>query len=309
MKRYLLLASGALIALIVLFLVQDRFPAHRRAPRSERQQMERSAERVSSAPRTISANPERTEPKAQSRVSERPSVTSEAGISEPIKKLLETKSKHPTVSMIGTLGRNDEAVLVNLYLKETELTNKCALTWALAAVGSDAAATAFKETLTMDYNGRVMTLPEWKVMADTLEVMGFIASRSNNAYDFVLEALSEDFWKRHRLWQAPFPQEEAYANTRFVGLAVHSLGASGRPGASEKLSELSEANPDAIGGIVGPIATAAFYYEIAKEKGSDTLLKYHLSHMVYEEYQRWTETENGRKWHDWSMRVRRVAPR
>lgn len=219
---------------------------------------------------------------------------------DPIKVILADKTVYPPFNALSALRTNDEAALVSLYSCETALTNKRALTWALVAIGRDASAQALLHTVSMDRQQQQLTLSEWEVMRDTMAALGFIAAYSQQAYDFLIQASSEEYWQRNRTWRAPNASEEAYSNTRYAGLAIQALGRSLRPEASALLEGLKARDDEMVDRLVSPVVSAAFYVDFGNERGRDALLQGYFRGRLFREYDRWRRTEEGETWENWA---------
>jgi hypothetical protein len=231
-------------------------------------------------------------------------LTPKADFRKPIAELVASKNKYPSFELLSALSTNDEALLVELYEKESELTNRMAFTWALAAIGGDVGAHSLIRTLNADYGGATLRIRAWEVLRDTMDVLGYLSARSDSAFSFLQEAKSPTFWSKTRKWHKQHPRDEAFEDRRFAGLAIHALGISGRGEVGPVLDEFRRQEPEVVFDYTGAVASGAFYYEVATTRGQSVLLKYQLSGRTYDEYEAWTKTESGQEWKSWSFSVK-----
>jgi hypothetical protein len=302
-NRTILIILAGLVALIVLFKLREA-PVTRgsRAPPVQNSGENGAVGMVGSA--TSAPMPEdRMVVEAEAaRNHESSEASADGQIPKHIQPLLERKWLGPSLKVLEELGPEDEMALVQLYESEPELTNKVVFAWALAAVGSDAAARALQHALTHDYDERVLNISDFNPLVVSIWALGFIGSRSEPAFSWLWEAVSEEFWQLHRMWRFSDPAMEAYANQRFAGLAISSLGKTGQASVFEKLMELKEMQSRLPKGLLGPTADAAFNFHIAANEGPDTLLRYKFTSEYTTELRRWrTETEDGREWWTWFL--------
>lgn len=236
------------------------------------------------------------------------SQNSPPALPQAIQILLSNKHRYPTQQRISTLTTNEEATLLVLYRSETELTNKLALTWALAAVGGENAAHTLIGTLRADYRQSRLQVRANRVLVDSMDALGYISSRSDDAYLFLREAASPTYWQQHRTWRQDTEAEEEFEDKAFAGLAIQALGISGRAGVREMLAEYKMRSPEVMQDYAGAVATAAFYYEVATTKGQKALLEDWLGGKTLDQYAAWTRTPTGSEWRRWSVSVKTGVP-
>jgi hypothetical protein len=224
--------------------------------------------------------------------------------------LLKLKDRYPASNMLMSLTAYDETALVDLYRSEPELTNKVALTWALAAVGREEAARCLIDTLTADYGNKKLNTGERMAMRDTLEALGFVAAISDHAFAFLRDASAESFWEQRRTWREGVPQAEAVADKRMAGLALQAMGFSLRSEVPETLIALRETDSEFVRETSGYIASAAFYCDFGRERGIQALLGHRLALHGDPGFRQWYQrTQNGSNWWAWTMSLVRKPKR
>jgi hypothetical protein len=225
--------------------------------------------------------------------------TAVSQIPERFQWFVEKKCEYPPAEVIGKLGTNDEDLLAELYLRETELTNRRALTWAMTAVGREKSAEIFIATISTDFEMRTFTLQDWAVMRDTVFGLGFLAQFSGKAYVFLDKATTIGYWQANRTWKEANAGEESYADVRFASLAIQAMGASLDVRLPVQLAQWKQTADQLHPDMRGSIAEAAFYYDIGTERGRQELLQIYLNGRTFREYTKWRKSEKGQPWRLW----------
>jgi hypothetical protein len=215
---------------------------------------------------------------------------------EAIRVLTQFRTICPPYAVVAQLRTNDEKAIIQLY-NESELIMRTSYISALAAIGGDASAECLRQTLTADYQQRALSVDESIVMAYCMTGMGYVAARSSLAYDFLKEAVSPQYWEKVRTWRQDAPASEDFENDRFAGLAVVGLGQSARPEVPELLERLKL--QDQRTRSLGSFVDAAFFWDLAQQKGPEAPLKMALGRSTLTEFLRWRQSENGRKAIEW----------
>lgn len=234
-------------------------------------------------------------------------LAASAEVNDRIEVLAANKTTYPPFEVASAFCTNDEAALVALYVSETELTNKRALTWTLMAVGREKAAQVLLQTVRLDRHGGQLTLHEWEVMRDTILALGVVAAYSQEAYDFLRDASSEGYWEKNRTWRAWKPGLETYIDGCYAGLAIQALGASLRPEVPSIVAEAKSQSDLGHFEAFGSIADAEFYYDFGTEKGREALIEMFLKGSTVNELMRWYQSEPGASWRDWFYRKSKVT--
>jgi hypothetical protein len=133
------------------------------------------------------------------------------------------------------LTQDDEAQILALYDQESELTNKLTTTWALAVIGGEDSATALMGTLGADYKDIKMKVRPKAVLSDSIRVLGFIAARSDRAFEFLQAATFPTYWRQNRTWMGLSESSEDYTarkldfeDRRLASIAIGSWLAADR---------------------------------------------------------------------------------
>ncbi len=209
---------------------------------------------------------------------------------------------------IAALNTEDVDVVNTLY-KQSPLSSRRKLTWALAVVGNDLSVGLLTNALVAEFDGKNLSQVETDVLYDTVQVLGFLASQSEAAFNFVKSGTDYEFWKQNRKWAGA---SDYYGGTEriLVSNSILGVGYSGRTEALILLQNLARRDALYVYNMAGSIATAAFYQERAAASGPADLLTMHLSlDESGEKYQEWIErTENGKKWREWSTYVKGHKP-
>jgi hypothetical protein len=225
----------------------------------------------------------------------------------------------PQLELVKGLTSSDLDALLRLYRQETNLVRRRAMTLALGFAGEERAVPLFTNTLTGEFRGRRLmdrgnsTVNEEGVMLTTLEMLGMLAAKSDAAYDFLKRGLDPVFWQQNLKWST---QDTADEYGVLAGRALGSLAYSGRPeipGLLQKLKDnpmLNTADPrvDLRRTGEGSVVDAAFWYDLTQQRGLDYIKRICGTEQVFEEWNRWKETQSGRRWRDWSTQRRAVDP-
>jgi hypothetical protein len=234
-------------------------------------------------------------------------------ITNLVKQLTELKTIPPS-ALVTNLTVMDETPLLVIY-QNTPLANRTALVWALAAVGSNATAKAFIHTLREEFTGKTLVADEGgshaneeAVMETIVTALGFVASRSDLANDFLHNAIQPEFWQGVATWHSSTGQE-IYG--LLTSSAVQALGLDERGDISELLQQFrnnpptdNTVPPHLRRSFAGDVVQAAYYMERRSQIGSPAFHAWFLDHErdVFDadgSYRKWIANGSGASWNQW----------
>jgi hypothetical protein len=219
-------------------------------------------------------------------------------------------NQKPSPHWLVQLKPEDQKVFLPRY-ENQQLTNKLALTIALAWIGDENVVSAFKKTLLERKPDRPLSLEERNVMLFTIEGMGLLARRSDSAWEFLNQAIDPRFWKSN----ASFDLGGGSDQYRWLAVrAISSLGYSGRPEVEVLFQRLKE-NPfisDGQGGgwlLDSALIDGIFFNELIQNRGIDYLKRIYGTEESVREFQAWKESETGKNWIGWLKQWRKEHPK
>jgi hypothetical protein len=203
----------------------------------------------------------------------------------------------------------DKDILLQLYRQETNLVKKGSLTEALGFIGDEEVVEIFKHTLSDQYAGRKLKagnpdVNEEFVMGATVAGLGFLANKSDSAYDIIQKGIDPKFWKEYCKF-TPATGADFYGS-----LAGESILAIGRSGRSDALKILESLKPlplvnDLDNTIMrmsfdGAVFDAAFANDIIAQQGMDyyKYLYFNLNASL-ERMREWQKSGIGLEWDKW----------
>jgi len=210
----------------------------------------------------------------------------------------------PLADVLEPLTEEDAPVLLRLYKEQSELRNKTQLAWALGMVGGEESARALWATITEDHSRLVGDADEWLAFRAAVHGLGAIASRSDFAYEKLLETASEQYWREHRTLRLEDESKEPGEDLRTAAVSIKALGISGRLELAEWIAGLKEAYEMKDPSVRHTIALAAYYHEFASRQGSRALLLSIRSAETPADYLRWRRRGDGKHWDEWVTGVK-----
>jgi len=223
MRRHVVLVAGLALVAVLVFYFTRRQEGGKESGR-EASSQEKAALATSGSRIRVSQDPQ--DPGS-------PATHSSVGpYSAVLARMLAAPTNWP--HWLGELrpAAADAPKLAKLYQGTTNLEERLAVTYALALVGADEALELFKRTLTNDYYGRKLAPGEISVLANTVTALGFVARRSDSAYEFLKQGTDPLFWKRTVSWPT-YADTFGYLTSQSIG----ALGLSGRPDVREFLAQ------------------------------------------------------------------------
>lgn len=233
-------------------------------------------------------------PSSQTAIAQAPDARLEA--------ILANKNRIPPRTILRSLTLSDEEALLGEY-QRTPTTDLRSLTWALAAVGGDAAATVLQRSLTEGRGDLEIDSEEFGILHNHLLALGFISARSDVAHRFLTEATQADYWTTHRTWHSKEPKEEVGMDYRLASLAISSLGLSGRDDVESQLEKLKQQPIATLKEIRSGLMSGAFHAELAAEIGHQASLDLWSSSLdaILDRTVQWAERNpKGRQWKQWN---------
>ena len=182
---------------------------------------------------------------------------------------------------------------------------------ALAFVGDESVVPEFKKTLIETKFDHPLNLAEREVILFTISGLGLLARQHDSAWEFVQQAIDPRYWKRTISWNMTTGNEQ-YG--WLAGWAIAAVGSSGRAEA-ERIFERLKQEPyisDGKGGgwlLDGAIVDGAFARDLLERRGLDYFRQIYGSESFFDEYQKWKQTESGKKWVDWLRQWRKDHPK
>jgi hypothetical protein len=204
----------------------------------------------------------------------------------------------------------DKNILLQLYRQEPSILKKRALTMALGFVGDEEVVDVFKHSLSDQYAGRKLIVGkglgqnEEIVMHRTVEALGFLANKSDSAYELLKQGMEPKFWKDYcKFTPATGPSFYGYLTSR----SIQAIGWSGRPSVPNILESLKPMplvnnldNSIMQDNYIGAVVDAAFYNDMISQRGLDFFKILYLNlDMRLQRLQEWNETVNGKSWDKW----------
>jgi len=129
----------------------------------------------------------------------------------------------------------DQELLIQLRDDTADLSQKTALTWALARVGNVEVVTNFMRFVTNRFKGREISEAQEDLHFETIQALGLLAGRYEAVYEFLKRGTNPSYWQTNGFWFSPREYKSA-------GLAascsIRALGISARPEALDALASL-----------------------------------------------------------------------
>lgn len=237
-------------------------------------------------------------------------LTSEWAVVEA---LLARPEHRPLMREVPRLSAESEARLIALYREGGGPWSKRHIVRMLAFGGDSATAEVFREALTRDFAGKVVSPGDNSILIYMPELCGVLARRNDDALGFLLEASRPEFWLAQRLWEGDRLPVSAGILT---GAAIKGLGLSGRREA-EELLDWYRNNPaktgvrerDGAASLDGSIVDAAFKARIVEEVGIEAAMDevFYDPHVMMRRFREWLKTPEGGIWFTWAAGAQRAG--
>jgi hypothetical protein len=130
---------------------------------------------------------------------------------------------------------SDLGVLLECYEETSDLSQKQALTWALAYIGNAEVVTNFMRLLTTQFKGKEISPRQELICFETIEALGLLAMRYEAPFEFLKKAVTPSYWQTNECW---FSSREAKSFGLRAACSIRALGYSGRPEGMELLGSL-----------------------------------------------------------------------
>jgi hypothetical protein len=215
---------------------------------------------------------------------------------EHIQALFMYYEMEPIWSDIIKLTPADKGLLLQLYRQEPSLAKKRNLTRALGFIGDEEVVEVFKHTLSDQYAGQKLSVGKGDNETDeelgmqvTVSALGFLAGKSDSAYELLKKGANWKFWKDYCKF-TPVNGVNFYG--RMADSSITGIGHSGRPDATNVLQTLkSQLHYD------GPWVDAGFAYDMIRQQGMDRYryLYFHFDQCMAE-FHNWTVQGNDVKY-------------
>ncbi len=222
-----------------------------------------------------------------------------------IRGLLENPHQIHDVSFFFNTSPSDLDSLTQAY-RETPLSERGKLIYALAATGDNSVAALFKYTLVEEFSGAELSREEEHVLGNILFACGFLAAKSDEAFNLLRGTATYDFWKSNLHWTCPNGYGDAEG--LLVIRSMQALGYSGRPEIPAVLEQLKTENESHLASISGAFVDSAFNYHVRTEYGIEGAIKKHFfPDDTDKQFIAWERTDNGKQWLQWSLGMKTNA--
>ncbi len=212
------------------------------------------------------------------------------------------------------LSAESEARLIALYREGGGPWSKQHIVQVLAFGGGSASAQVFREALTRDSAGKLVSPGDNSILCYLPELCGVLARRNDDALRFLLEASRPEFWLAQRLWKG----DELPVSVRILtGAAIKGLGFSGRQQAQEVLDWYRD-NPAKAGlrerdgtvaSLDGSIVGAVFRARIVEDVGIEAAMDevFYDGEVLMRRFGEWLKTPEGGAWFAWAAGAERAG--
>lgn len=230
---------------------------------------------------------------------------------EHIQIVIDNYAHEPQWMTIKQLTPDDKNTLLQLYRQEQSIVKKSGLTIALGFIGDEEVVNEFRHTLSEKYAGRKLKLgnednetDEEVTMFTTVEVMGFLANKSDSGYDLLKKGFDPKFWKDYcKFTPATGPAFYGMLTSR----SIHGIGWSGRNDVVSFLETLKtqplvnnldkSVNQDHF---ESDLVDAAFANDIILQRGFEYYKYLYLNaDKRLETMSEWRKNGNGQAWRQW----------
>ncbi len=217
----------------------------------------------------------------------------------------------PQLALVEALTTSQLAVLPERCATEEKLVAKEGMIWALALRGEARGFPPIRDCLLADRKGAVLPQQEEMVLIGSILALGLLSEASDDALAMVKDGTNPEYWRKNRSWtSATFGDDSP---NLFAAHSIHALGVSGRQDAMQFVETLRGEPAIYLHRFAGDMAEAAFYHDLRRDNGAGHLKQYFVQQSGcvtehLEKFGRWTETPNGRRWHQW-VQARTRGPR
>ena len=203
----------------------------------------------------------------------------------------------PSYEQLQAIGNFRTEELIRVLESDKRLDAKQGAVWAMAYQKDARGGPVLRELLTHDYGGQALSQDEEKTLVNVVLVIGFLAGRDQESFNFLAERVDPASWLKTKTWSSVSGD---YATDLLTSFTIQALGISGREEAQELLSELNQGSPNYLHRFAGDTTQAQFYLHLRERYGEEGLLKYMTdSDDTKAEFNRWIENE-GRRAFDWA---------
>src|SRR5207302_5623048 len=109
----------------------------------------------------------------------------------------------PNRSAATNATPSDEELLLLIYKKTDDFSQKAALTWALAYIGNAEVATNFLWQVSSRFRWREISQEQEELCLETIQALGFLAARYEAAFELLRKGANPSWWQEHQYWLAP----------------------------------------------------------------------------------------------------------
>jgi len=155
-----------------------------------------------------------------------------------LQSVLNDLSEIPDIEPLTKLTPEDGKIALEIYTRTPQLLDRRALVWALGYAGDEKAVEALIFSLTREFSGKHLTseieeetTDEEYVLLNAVTALGFLASKYDSAFAFLLKGTEDAFWKESKRWsseRSKLGNGSDFSVEMLVGYCIQGLGQSGR---------------------------------------------------------------------------------
>lgn len=194
--------------------------------------------------------------------------------------------------------------LDSLLRRFTELpalpfTNKFGIAQALAYVADERVVDLYQRTLFKDYQGLRLTQADADLITGLVVLMGHLASRYDEALDFLRPGLDEAYWRSNVTWTI---EGDSPAGS-LVASSIRGLALCGKQeGWDVVLQKRQTASPEYLKRYAGSMVDAAAWWAAIRDHGRDYLAG-KKDRAGMDLFVQWASTKEGLEWRRWAARI------
>ncbi len=170
----------------------------------------------------------------------------------------------------------------------------------MAFIGGERAFHEFKHSLLRSNRTEVSSI-EWAEIISTVEHMGFLATESDAAKDFLVQGTDPQFWGTNFTWTT------GVGDRQLAGRCLSALALSGREeffAAGERIHKRAIFNPLAPG---VDLSDAMFMRDLLITKGIEHIKSILGTHTLGEEWKQWIRSSSQIDWSVWAAKHKQEA--
>lgn len=214
--------------------------------------------------------------------------------------------QRPQMTGLPLIDTAGEDLLIQKYREIDAFTNKPGLIRLMAYTGGDKVFELFAHTLTNELAGRTLTRTDGAIVGNIPQLIGILARKSDQAFEFLKAGMQPAFWKQNATWKTQTGSDlpRILAENCLSGLAL-----SGRKEGGEIINGLRNgtSNPY-VREICSGAVDAAFKLDLITQYGIAGFLDNVANgdiNVTMKAFETWLKTTNGMAWRSWRQNVER----